>query len=479
MSALSDIGNQPYLGKSPPLLHRAPLLEQEHGGIQLPPQPPMLPGHTVEGMVDKLAALVLRERGFVWWYLLMLPALLFLLTGLCSAFWLLYKGPGVWGINWPVMWGFALVNYVWWIGLSNGGTFVSAFFYVTRADWRPGVSRIAEFVMLLTAAPAGIYPILHLGRPWFFYWLFPYPDTLLLWPQWRSPLFWDFCSIFTYVVSIAIYFYMGLIPDLATVRDRARRRFAQIFYGVLALGFRGKREEWRRYRATYAVMAAVMASLVVVVHSFVANDFSGAQTTGWHATEFPPYFVIGAIHSGFAAVVFLMLPLRRLQRLQSFITGRHLDVLGRLMIASSWALGYMYLMDSFNSYYAQDPSEHVFASYAMWGHYRGIFWSRIALLILLPQLFWFRFVRLNQIANWVISFGIIVGMWLDSFETVIVSLSHGKIPSSWGYFYGTVWDWTLFWGTVGLFATGFLLAIRLLPPISIHDLAQLMRWKQP
>ncbi len=475
---MSGAGTEPY-GKAAPVLHRAHLLDQETGGIQLPLQPVVLPGHTVEGMIDKVCALVLRERAFMWWYLLLLPSAALLLMGLCSAFWLLYKGPGVWGVNWPVMWGFALVSYVWWIGISNGGTFITAVFYLARADWRPGVSRLADLMMLFTAVPAGLYPILHLGRPWFFYWLFPYPGTLGVWPQWRSPLFWDFCSLFTYAVSAAIYVYLGLLPDLATVRDRARRRFSQVFYGVLAFGFRGSRAQWRHYRAVYGVMAAIMATLVVAVHSFVASDFAGGLATGWHSTGFPPYFVVGAIISGIAALLFLMIPLRRLFRLQAFITARHIDVLGRLMIAASWGLAYMYLMEAFNSYYSPDRFEHLYAAHKMFGHYEGIFWSKLVLLIFLPQLLWPRGVRLNQIAIFVIAFGVIVGMWLDSFDVVIVSLSYPHMPSAWGYFFGTVWDWTLLFGMVGLFFTAFLIAIRLLPVVSMHDLAQVMTRKQP
>jgi molybdopterin-containing oxidoreductase family membrane subunit len=296
-----------------------------------------------------------------------------------------------------------------------------------------------------------------------------------LWPQFRSPLFWDFIALFTYVLASVLFWYLGLIPDFASVRDRAKRRGAQVIYGVLALGFRGSRTAWRHFRATYATMAAVMAPLVVSVHSFVGNDFSGAQTTGWHSTEFPPFFVFGALHSGFAVVVFLIIPLRRLYRLEAFITSRHIEVLGRLMIATSLAMAYAYMMDSFNSFYSQDKFEHSYASASMFGHYAGIFWGKIALNILIPQLLWLRAVRLNQIAMMIIPFGIIVGMWLERFQIVVISLSHTKMPSSWGYFAGTIWDWTLLLGTIGMFFSGFLIAIRLVPAISMHEVAELMK----
>ncbi len=470
-------GSESVAGKAAPELHRAHLREQESGGIQLPMQPVVLPGHTVEGMVDRVSALVLREHAFLWWWLALLPSATLFLMGLCSAFWLFYKGVGVWGVNWPVMWGFALVSYVWWIAIASGGTFVSAIFYLTRSEWRAAINRTAETMLLFAAAAAGIYPIMHLGRPWFAYWLFPYPDTMALWPQFRSPLFWDFAALFTYVIASIVYWYIGLIPDFAAVRDRARRRSAQIIYGVLAFGFRGSRKEWRHFKATYAVMAAIMAPAVVSIHTFVGNDFSGAQTTGWHSTEFPPFFVFGALHSGFAVVALLIIPLRRLYRLEPFITSKHIDVLGRLMVATSLAMAYAYMMDAFNGYYSPDRFEHLYASASMFGHYKGIFWGKIALNILLPQLLWFRRVRLNQFMMLLICFGIVVGMWLERFAIVITSLSHTKMPSSWGYFYGTVWDWTLLFGTVGMFFTGFLIAIRYVPAISMHEVAELMKKK--
>jgi len=466
------------VGGAAPELQRAHLLEQQSGGVRLPMQPVILPGQTAASMTDRICALALREHAFFWWWVLLAPFALMFAIGVCSAFWLFYRGPGVWGVDWPVMWGFALINYVWWIAIASGGTFVSALFYLTRSDWRTSINRTAETMLLFAAVAAGIYPIMHLGRPWFFYWLFPYPDTMALWPQFRSPLFWDFAALFTYVIASIFFWYLGLIPDLASVRDRARRRSSQVFYGVMALGFRGSRREWRHFNATYATMAALMAPLVVSVHSFVGNDFSGAQTTGWHSTEFPPFFVFGALHSGFAVVVFLIIPVRRLYRLQSVITSRHIEVLGRLMIATSLAMAYAYMMDLFNSFYSSDRAEHSYALASMFGYYSGIFWGKIALNFLAPQLLWFRAVRLNQIMMMLIAFGIIVGMWLERFQIVVVSLSHTKMPSSWGYFHATFWDWSLMFGTIGMFFTGYLIAIRLIPVVSMYEVRELLKKHQ-
>jgi len=456
-------------------ISRAYLLEQQSGGVQLPMQPVLLPGQTAGSMTDRICALALRERAFLWWWVLLVPFALMFLLGVCSGFWLFYRGPGVWGVDWPVMWGFALVNYVWWIAIASGGTFVSALFYLVRVDWRTSINRTAETMLLFAAVAAGLYPIMHLGRPWFAYWLFPYPDTMALWPQFRSPLFWDFAALFTYVVASIVFWYFGLIPDFASVRDRARRRGSQLLYGMLALGFRGSGREWRHFRAAYGVMAAIMAPLVISVHSFVGNDFAAAQTTGWHSTEFPPFFVFGALHSGFAVVVLLIIPLRRLYRLEAFITSRHLDALGKLMIVTTFCMAYAYMMDAFNSFYSPDRAEHVYAQAAMFGRYAGIFWGKIALNVFLPQLLWFRAVRLNQIMMLLIALGVTVGMWLERFDIVIVSLSYSKIPSSWGYFHPTFWDWSLMAGTIGLFFGGYLLAIRLIPVVSMYEMRELMK----
>ena len=286
-------------------------------------------------MTDHICAIALRERAFLWWWIAFIPASLLSGLLLVAIVWLFYAGVGIWGIDWPVAWGFALIGYVWWIAIASGGTFTSALFYLVKVEWRTSINRIAETMTLFAAACAGIYPILHLGRPWLFYWLFPYPDTMRLWPQFRSPLLWDFFAILTYVISSILFWYLGLLPDLATVRDRATTRGKQILYGAMAMGFRGSDRQWRHYHAAYGVLAAIMAPLVVSVHSIVGLDFAGAATVGWHSTQFPPFFVFGALLSGFATVLLLIVPLRRLLHLQDVITGRHFDVLCRLMLVSS------------------------------------------------------------------------------------------------------------------------------------------------
>ena len=437
-------------------------------------QPVVDPQETAGSMTDRVCAIALRERAFLWWWLLMIPSAA--LSGLLVAavFWLFYAGVGIWGIDWPVMWGLAILNYVWWIGIASGGTFISAMFFLVRVEWRTSINRIAESMTLFAAACAGIYPILHLGRPWFFYWLFPYPNTMTLWPQFRSPLFWDFCAIFAYVLSSILFWYLGAMPDMASMRDRATRRGQQIFYGVLAMGFRGTAREWRDFRAAYAVLAAIMAPMVCSVHSIVGLDFAGAQTTGWHSTEFPPFFVFGAVLSGFGMVLFLILPLRRLLRLESFITARHMEVLARLLLTSSLCLAYAYIMDAFNAFYTGDVSERIFFHDRISGVYAGVYWWTLFLNIVVPQLLWWRRLRLNQPLVWLVGLAVIVGMWLERYGIVVVSLHRTKLPSAWGNYAASFWDWATLAGTVGLFFTGMLLVVRLVPILSMFEMRELL-----
>src|SRR5665213_3067355 len=437
--------------------------------------PVVLPGATNESMTDHICAIALRERPYLWWWIAFIPASL--LTGILAVaiVWMFYAGIGVWGVDWPVAWGFALISYVWWIAIASGGTFVSALFYLVKVEWRTSTNRIAETMTLFAAACAGIYPILHLGRPWLFYWLFPYPATMDLWPQFRSPLLWDFFAILTYVISSILFWYLGLLPDLATVRDRASTRGKQILYGAMAMGFRGSDRQWRHYHAAYAVLAAIMAPLVVSVHSVVGLDFAGAATVGWHSTEFPPFFVFGALLSGFATVLLLIMPLRRLLHLEVFITGRHLDVLCRLMLVSSLCLAYAYMMDAFTVFYGAQSAERTMFIDKIGGSLAPVYWATILFNTTLPQLMWFRRLRMNQILIMLVSFGVIVGMWCERYTIVVMSLRRTHLPSAWGNFHGTFWDWATLFGTIGLFVSGILLAVRFLPVISMFEMRALLQ----
>jgi len=432
------------------------------------------PGETPATVTDRICSIALQPHTPLWWWGSFGFALALLGVGAVSLAWLFANGISVFGNDWPVMWGFPILLYVWWIAIASGGTFVSALFFLTQSEWRTSTNRIAETMMVCAIASAGVYPILHLGRPWFAYWLFPYPNTMQLWPQWRSPLVWDFYALFTYVCTGVMFWYLGLIPDLASVRDRATTRFQQVFYGVLAMGFRGTARQWRHFRAAYGVLAAIMAPLVVSVHSIVGLDFAGGQSPGWHSTQFPPFFVFGALLSGLAMVLVMLIALRKLYRLGMYITARHFDVFGKLILASSIALGYSYMMDAFSTFYGPDDADRTMFVERLFGIYWPVYWGTLLLNITVPQLLWFRRVRLSQPALIVISFGAMTGMILERYEIVVTSLHRPRLPTAWGDFFGTIWDWGVFAGTIGLFLALFLLAVRLLPVVSIAEMRKLL-----
>lgn len=458
------------------------LLPENSSGGSAPPRagdPVVLPGPTIGSMTDQICAIALRKHAFLWWWVAMVPVALATAVLFGAIAWLFYAGIGIWGVDWPVVWGFALIGYVWWIAIASGGTFISSLFYLTQVEWRTSLNRLAETMTLFAAACAAIYPILHLGRPWLFYWLFPYPNTMTLWPQFRSPLLWDFFAILTYVISSILFWYFGVIPDLATMRDRATTRRKQILYGVFALGFRGSRIQWWHYHPTYGVMAAIMAPLVVSVHSIVGLDFAGAATVGWHSTQFPPFFVFGALLSGFAMVLLIVVPLRRLLSLENFITGHHLDILCKMLLVSSLCLAYAYMMDAFSVFYGGENAEKTQFVDKVKGSLAGVYWATIVFNITLPQLMWFRRLRLNQTLIMFVSFGVIIGMWCERYTIVVMSLRRTHLTSAWGNFVPTVWDWATLFGTVGLFVSGILLAVRFVPAIAMFEMRALLQRRSP
>ncbi|MGA8171918.1 MAG: NrfD/PsrC family molybdoenzyme membrane anchor subunit [Methylocystis sp.] len=448
-----------------------------HAGDPRPPRaddPILFEGSTLGSMTDRICAIPLRERAFLWWWVAVGASSLGVGVLVGAALYLFYAGVGVWGIDWPVAWGFAIINYVWWIAIASGGTFISALFYLAGVEWRTSLNRLAETMTLFAAACAGIYPILHLGRPWLFYWLFPFPNSMTLWPQFRSPLLWDFFAILTYVLSSILFWYFGLIPDLATMRDAAKTRGAQRFYGVLALGFRGSRDQWRHYHATYGVLAAIMAPLVISVHSIVGLDFAGAATVGWHSTQFPPFFVFGALLSGFASVLLLIIPMRSLLGFEDFITGRHLDILCKMLLVSSLCLAYSYLMDAFTIAYGGDEAEKFQFHQKIAGTSASIYWATLLLNVLAPQLMWFSRARLSQPLILIVSFGVIVGMWCERYQIVVMSLRTTRLQSAWGVYVPTIWDWLTLFGTIGFFVFGILMAVRFIPMIAMFEMRELI-----
>jgi len=404
--------------------------------------------------------------GFLFFFVLMLIFLF------CVAY-LIAVGVGKLGIDIPVVWGTMITNVVWWIGIGHAGTLISAVLLLFRQQWRNSINRFAEAMTLFALAMAGLFPILHLGRPWFFYWLLPLPNVHMHWPQWRSPLVWDFAAIATYVTVSLLFWYMGLIPDLAVLRDRAKSRPGQLFYGLLALGWRGSVRHWKRHQTAYFLLAAIATPLVVSVHSVVSLDFSVSIEPGYHSTIFPPYFVAGALYSGFAMVLTIAIPLRAAFGLKDFITARHIDNGVKIMMAAGLLVAYGYLSEAFVSWY----SGNVFERYEVWtrafGPYAPLFWIMLACNVGVLQLLWFRPIRTNMPLLFAIALVINVGMWLERFVIVVTGPARDFLPSSWNTATLTWLDYGLLFGSLGTFFALMFLFIRILPAISIYEVEEL------
>lgn len=389
-------------------------------------------------------------------------------------------GIGLWGNNIPVAWAYAITNFVWWIGTGHAGTFISAFLLLLQQPWRASVNRIAEAMTLFAVANAALFPVLHMGRPWFAYWLIPYPATTGVWPQFMSALPWDVVAILTYGTVSLLFWYTGLVPDLATVRDHAPTRARRLVYGILALGWRGSARHWQQYRIAYGLLAGLATPLVISVHSIVSMDFAITQLPGWHSTIFPPYFVAGALYSGFAMVLTLVLPLRHVFRLENVITERHLDSIGKMVLAMGWMLIYSYVIELFIAWYGGNLFErYTFLVQRPTGPYAWVFWLMIACNVLTPQFLWSRRIRTSALALFGASLLIQAGMWAERFIIIVTSLNRDFLPSSW-HFYAPTWvDWSLLLGSIGFFFLLFLLFLRFVPFIPIsevkrlrHDLAE-------
>ncbi len=438
--------------------------------VQQPYRPPIVaPGHTTASVTDKISEVVL-QRTPKWWFFGFAGAFSLLMVFLVSVTWLFVKGVGVFGINWPIGWGFDIINFVWWIGIGHAGTLISAILLLLRQEWRTSINRFAEAMTLFAVACAGMYPLLHLGRPWLAYWLFPYPNTMGLWPQFRSPLIWDVFAVSTYATVSALFWYVGLVPDLATLRDRSRNRIAQIIYGFGAMGWRGSAAHWHNYETAYLLLAGLATPLVLSVHTVVSFDFAIGIIPGWHATIFPPYFVAGAIYAGFAMVLTLAIPLRSLFRLEDFITTRHLQNMAKVMLATGLIVVYGYMTELFFAWYSGNVYEKFMALNRITGPYRWHWFTLIFCNAVVPQFLWFRRIRTSPLWLFVISMFVSVGMWLERFIIIVTSLHRDFLPASWGLYHGTIWDWGTFIGTIGLFLTLFFLFIRFLPLISIFEM---------
>jgi Ni/Fe-hydrogenase subunit HybB-like protein len=393
---------------------------------------------------------------------------------LVLATWTVCVGIGLWGNNIPVAWAFAITNFVWWIGIGHAGTFISAILLLFEQRWRTSINRFAEAMTLFAVMQAGLFPILHLGRPWFFYWLLPYPATMQVWPNFKSALPWDAAAVFTYFTISLLFWYLGALPDLAAVRDRTPKRWQKVVYGVLALGWRGSVNHLRHYRIVYGLLGGLATPLVLSVHSVVSSDFAIAQLSGWHSTIFPPYFVAGAIFSGFAMVLTLMVPIRRVFRFQNVITDDHLDNVGKLLLATGWVVDYAYFCEWALAWYGGEKGE-------MYTMFHGLpfsenawaFWITMFCNVVVTQAFWFRRVRRSAAIAWVLSIVINIGMWCERFSIIVLSLQRGHLPSMWHAYHPTFVDWGILFGTIAFFALLYLGFLRWFPVVPTSEVREL------
>src|SRR6266487_2425234 len=436
--------------------------------------PVIEPGYTFGTVTDKISSIVLTRPTSNGWFVGFGIAFLVSMGLLYAVGYLFLRGVGIWGVNIPIGWGFAIVNFVWWIGIGHAGTLISAILLLLRQKWRQSINRFAEAMTLFAVACAGMFPLLHLGRPWYAYWLFPYPSTMGIQPQFRSPLVWDVFAVSTYFTVSLLFWYLGLIPDLATLRDRARRRVPRFIYGMLAMGWRGSAIHWYRYEMAYLLLAGLATPLVVSVHTVVSFDFAVALVPGWHSTIFPPYFVAGAIYSGFAMVLTIAIPLRKLYGLEDFITMRHLKNMGMVLLVTGMIVAYGYLIETFMAWYSGDIFEKYMMMNRMFGPYGWMYWLLILFNILIPQALWFRSLHTNVIVLFLISISVNIGMWLERYVIVVVSLSRDFMPSAWGMYSGTIVDYAVLAGSIGLFVCLLFLFIRVLPMISIFEMRGLV-----
>ncbi|MEZ5426343.1 MAG: NrfD/PsrC family molybdoenzyme membrane anchor subunit [Pyrinomonadaceae bacterium] len=449
---------------------------QDIKDIQQRIYPPMVEGEHDFGTVsDRISDLTLKRRTPIGWYIGFAIGFMLLQVLMMTVTYLVFTGIGIWGNNQPVGWGFPIINFVWWIGIGHAGTLISAILLLLNQKWRTSINRFAEAMTLFAVACAGMFPLLHTGRPWLAYWLFPIPNTMGMWPQFRSPLMWDVFAVSTYATVSLLFWYIGLIPDIATLRDRAKNKYFKIVYGLLSWGWRGSARHWHRYEIAYLLLAGLSTPLVLSVHSIVSLDFSVSQVPGWHATIFPPYFVAGAIFAGFAMVLILCIPLRVWYNLKDFITDTHLIYMGKVMLATGLIVVYGYAMEAFFGWYSAAPYELFMIKNRIYqGPYWWFYWLLIFCNGISIQFLWFKRFRESAFWLFIISLVVSVGMWLERFVIIITSLHRDFLPSSWAMFTPTMWDWSMFLGTIGLFTTLIFLFVRFLPVISIFEVRTLL-----
>ncbi len=438
----------------------------------------LIQGNPKFGSVTQHISQIVEDKTKMGWVLLfgMSASILMLLLGAVG--YLLFEGIGIWGNNQPIGWAFDIVNFVFWVGIGHAGTLISAILFLFRQRWRTSINRFAEAMTIFAVICALLFPSIHVGRAWLLYWVMPLPNQMAMWPNFRSPLLWDMFAVGTYFTCSLLFWYVGLIPDLATLRDRAKTRIRKILYGIFALGWHGGNTQWKHYELAYLILAGISTPLVLSVHSIVSTDFATSVLPGWHTTIFPPYFVAGAIFSGFAMVMTLALIARKVYKLENYITMNHLEKMNKIMLVTGMMVGYSYGCEMFVAWYSGNAYEQFAFFNRAFGPYWWAYWIMISCNVLVPQMFWSKKLRTNLTVMFIASILINVGMWFERF-VILMTLTRDFLPSSWGWYWPTIWDFMTLIGSFGLFFTLFLLFLRFLPMISMTEVKNVLPQADP
>ncbi len=443
------------------------------------PEPALVKGnHDFKDITEMVTDINLRPTPKAWYVAFGISNILMLVL-LVSIAYLFWEGTGIWGLNQPVGWGWAIINFVWWVGIGHAGTLISAILFLFRQGWRTAINRFAEAMTIFAVMCAGIFPAIHVGRIWVVYWMFPLPNQMAMWPNFNSPLLWDVFAVSTYFTVSFLFWYVGLIPDLATIRDRIKSKFGKLIYGTFALGWRGSNRHWWNYEKSYMILAGLATPLVLSVHTIVSFDFAVSIIPGWHTTIFPPYFVAGAVFSGFAMVLTLMIICRKIYGLEDIMTVDHIEKMNIIILVTGSMVGFAYAMEFFIAWYSGVEYEKAIFIIRATGPYAWAYWIMITCNVISPQLFWFKKLRRHVAFTFVISIVVNIGMWFERFVIVVTSLSTDFLPSSWGYYTASIWDVITYVGTFGLFFTFFLLFLRFLPMVAVSELKGVMPQADP
>ncbi len=438
----------------------------------------LITGNQTFGSVTRHISGIVEDRTKMGWVLLFGLSASILMMLLGTVGYLVYEGIGIWGNNQPVGWAFDIVNFVFWVGIGHAGTLISAILFLFRQRWRTSINRFAEAMTIFAVICALLFPTIHVGRAWLLYWVMPIPNQMSMWPNFRSPLLWDAFAVGTYFTCSLLFWYVGLVPDLATLRDRAKTKARKILYGIFALGWHGGNRQWQHYELAYLILAGISTPLVLSVHSIVSTDFATSVLPGWHTTIFPPYFVAGAIFSGFAMVMSLALIARKVYKLENFITMNHLEKMNKIMLVTGMMVGYSYGCEFFIAWYSANPYEQFAFLNRAFGPYWWAYWTMITCNVVVPQFFWFKRFRTSLVWMFIASILINVGMWFERF-VILLTLTRDFLPSSWGWYWPTIWDAMTMIGSFGLFFTLFLLFLRFLPMISMTEIKAVLPQADP